>query len=326
MRIRNERHQLNGSLMSNTSMNRAIGLNMVFLASLPQSAGCSSEGLDTTPPTAPTVVGAAAPGSSQINLSWAAATDNVGVTGYRVERCQGTGCASFVQIATPAGTTFGDTGLTASTTYSYRVKAVDAATNVSVNYSTVANVATQAAGTATQPIDGWTVTSNGVPGTSIVDTDGYTGEAGNRRFRIYYWLNLPPGLNTVVGTNLAADITPNELAVSVVLLGNVAQASPLGAIALDVSTSARTGKSETAPTTTNDLGVHAVADALIVRGTLGNGETPRSVANDGAHPADGDASLWVSTKPGELSSMPVSSSGWASRVINGAAIVVHGLP
>ena len=172
--------------------------------------------------------------------------------------------------------------------------------------------------------DSWTVTSNGVPGTSIVDTDGYTGGAGNRRFRIYYWLDPPPGLTTVVVTNPPANTTPNELAVSVVLLGNVDQANPLGTIALDVSTSARTGESETVPTTTNDLVVHVIADALFVRGTLGNGETSHSVANDGLHQADGDASLWIATKPGEQVSTTVSSSGWASRVINGAAIVVHG--
>ena len=172
--------------------------------------------------------------------------------------------------------------------------------------------------------DSWTVTSNGVPGTSIVDTDGYTGGAGNRRFRIYYWLNPPPGLTTVVVTNPPANTTPNELAVSVVLLGNVGQANPLGAITRDVSTSARTEESETVPTTTNDLVVHVIADGLFVRGTLGDGETSRSVANDGLHQADGDASLWIATKPGELASTTVSSSGWASRVINGAAIVVHG--
>ena len=41
--------------------------------------------------------------SSQINLSWTASTDNVGVTGYLVERCQGAGCTNFAQIATPTG-------------------------------------------------------------------------------------------------------------------------------------------------------------------------------------------------------------------------------
>jgi hypothetical protein len=45
---------------------------------------------------------------TQINLSWGAATDNVGVTGYRVERCSGVGCSSFTQTRWP-GTTFSDT-------------------------------------------------------------------------------------------------------------------------------------------------------------------------------------------------------------------------
>ena len=75
--------------------------------------------------------------ATQINLAWTAATDNVGVTGYRVERCQGAGCSNFAQIATPSGTTFNDTGLTAATSYSYRVRATDAAGNLS-GYSSVA--------------------------------------------------------------------------------------------------------------------------------------------------------------------------------------------
>ena len=43
MRIRNGHHQLNGSRMSSTSMNRAIGFSMVFLACLSLSVGCTSE-------------------------------------------------------------------------------------------------------------------------------------------------------------------------------------------------------------------------------------------------------------------------------------------
>src|SRR6185369_10531618 len=58
---------------------------------------------DTTPPSAPTSLSATAVGSSQINLSWTAATDNVGVAGYRVERCQGAGCSTFAQVGTPSG-------------------------------------------------------------------------------------------------------------------------------------------------------------------------------------------------------------------------------
>jgi chitodextrinase len=48
-----------------------------------------------------------------------------------------------VQIATPATTSYSDQGLAASTRYRYRVKAVDAAGNVSVNYSNVATARTR---------------------------------------------------------------------------------------------------------------------------------------------------------------------------------------
>jgi predicted phage tail protein len=84
---------------------------------------------DTTPPTAPAGLTATATLATQINLSWTASTDNVGVTGYKLERCSGAGCANFAQVATPTLTAFNDSGLTASTSYSYRVRASDAAGN-----------------------------------------------------------------------------------------------------------------------------------------------------------------------------------------------------
>ena len=65
---------------------------------------------------APTNLTAAAVSGTQINLSWTASTDNIGVTGYLIERCQGAGCSTFAQIATPVGTgtSYNDTGLTAN--------------------------------------------------------------------------------------------------------------------------------------------------------------------------------------------------------------------
>jgi hypothetical protein len=62
--------------------------------------------------------------STQINLAWTASTDDVGVTGYKVARCQGAGCSNFGQIATPTATTFNDSSLAASTSYSYRLRAM----------------------------------------------------------------------------------------------------------------------------------------------------------------------------------------------------------
>src|SRR5262249_58680316 len=91
---------------------------------------------DTTPPSAPSSLGATAISGTQINLAWTASTDNVGVTGYRVERCQGTGCSNFAQITTVTGTRFSNTGLTTATSYSYRVRANDAAGNLSAYSNT----------------------------------------------------------------------------------------------------------------------------------------------------------------------------------------------
>ena len=97
---------------------------------------------DTTLPAKPTGLTATAPTNSQINLSWTASTDNVGVSRYRVERCQGSACANFAQmIASPTGTTYSDTGRLPNTWYRYRVRAQDAAGNLSL-YSSIVSIKT----------------------------------------------------------------------------------------------------------------------------------------------------------------------------------------
>src|SRR3989442_313634 len=74
-------------------------------------------------PAAPSSLSATAASSSQINLSW---TDNSSnESGFKVERCAGSGCTSFAQVATVGAnvTSCSDTGLGSAATYSYRVKA-----------------------------------------------------------------------------------------------------------------------------------------------------------------------------------------------------------
>ena len=95
-------------------------------------------GGDAEPPSSPTNL-TAAPGSGPgWNLSWTAATDNVGVTAYDVYR-DGVLHASLGSV-----TSYTDTSVVASTTYSYTVKARDAAGNSSVASNT-ASVTTPAA-------------------------------------------------------------------------------------------------------------------------------------------------------------------------------------
>jgi chitodextrinase len=92
---------------------------------------------DAQAPTAPTNLAANVSSGTQINLSWSAATDNVGVSAYLIERCQGAGCSTFTLVASQAATAFSDAGLTPATAYSYRVRATDATGNLSA-YSSIA--------------------------------------------------------------------------------------------------------------------------------------------------------------------------------------------
>jgi Concanavalin A-like lectin/glucanases superfamily/Phosphoesterase family/Pectate lyase superfamily protein len=85
---------------------------------------------DTTPPSVPTGLTATAVSSSQINLTWIASMDNIGVTGYKIYR-------NGTQVGTSNTTNDSDTGLAQSTSYSYAVAAYDAAGNTAAQSSAV---------------------------------------------------------------------------------------------------------------------------------------------------------------------------------------------
>jgi hypothetical protein len=93
---------------------------------------------DTTKPTPPSGLTAATNGS-QVDLSWTAATDNVGVAGYDVLR-------DGALIGTSPSTSYSDTTTSPNTTYTYTVRARDAAGNVS-DPSNAVTVTTPAAPT-----------------------------------------------------------------------------------------------------------------------------------------------------------------------------------
>jgi len=99
--------------------------------------------VDSAAPTAPSALAAAAVSATQVNLTWTASTDNVGVSGYEVQRCSGPSCTSFAPIATSTTASYSNLGLAASTTYRFRVRASDAAQNHSA-FSAPASVTTPA--------------------------------------------------------------------------------------------------------------------------------------------------------------------------------------
>jgi chitodextrinase len=115
-----------------------LGLHM----QTPRAPGdlLANGGPDTQARSAPGNLMARALGGSQVHLSWTAPTDNVGVAGYLVER-QDPGSTNFVQVGTSTGTSYDDTGLADGSSYSYRIRAMNAAGNLS-EYSDVVSAAT----------------------------------------------------------------------------------------------------------------------------------------------------------------------------------------
>ena len=80
--------------------------------------------IDEEAPTIPTNLSATAISTTEINLTWTASTDDVGVIGYKIYR-------DNMEIDTTTNTTYSDTGLSHSTLYTYTVSAYDAIPNES---------------------------------------------------------------------------------------------------------------------------------------------------------------------------------------------------
>src|SRR5438105_824553 len=93
-------------------------------ASAPSAPLSVTTPADTTAPSTPTGLTASALTATSLTLTWSAATDNVGVTGYRLYR-------DATLVASAAGTSASLSGLSPSTPYTFTVAALDAAGNAS---------------------------------------------------------------------------------------------------------------------------------------------------------------------------------------------------
>ena len=111
--------------------NRALSASEIELDMKTAVVSSEPPPADTEAPSAPGNLKAV--GSiGKVSLSWEASKDNVGVTGYEVYRSTTSGFTPSAgnRIATPSGTTYVDP--VAPGTYYYRVKATDAAPNLSL--------------------------------------------------------------------------------------------------------------------------------------------------------------------------------------------------
>ena len=134
---------------------------------------------DTSAPTTPTGLSAAAVSPSRIDLSWTASTDNIGVTGYQIYRN-----GSYLKSSTSASTS--DEPLNPSTQYCYTVVAYDDAGNASSQsgQSCATTSATQDTTAPTTPsgLSASAVSSSRIDLSWTVSTDN-VGVAGYRIYR-----------------------------------------------------------------------------------------------------------------------------------------------
>jgi hypothetical protein len=177
----------------------------------------SNTALDTTAPptfTAPSNLTATVAGSTQINLSWTAATETGGtISQYRIERCQGSGCSNFAQVATSTTATYNNTSLLAGAAYSYRVLAADAANNVSP-YSNIASATT----TSTPPLPITFVQSNfavpQTPQTTVAVAYALVQTAGNLNVVVVGWNDSTATVSSVMdssGNSYSPAIAPTVI-------------------------------------------------------------------------------------------------------------------
>jgi chitodextrinase len=117
-----EGYKLLSAILTDSNGNRSSSSNIITIDYDPNGSGSG----DTQAPSVPGNLTVNSTTAASVTLGWTASTDppNAGVAGYRIFR-------GGTEIGTTQQTTFTDTGRTPSTTYTYQVRAYDAAGNQS---------------------------------------------------------------------------------------------------------------------------------------------------------------------------------------------------
>jgi chitinase len=181
---------------------------------------------DTTPPSQPGSLQATPLDTSRVSLSWAASTDNVGVTGYRILR-------NSALVTTVTGTGWTDTGLAPSTTYPYQVVALDAAGNASTPASASATTPASPHADTTPPsaptnlsvtpgkgkkiVLAWTASTDniGVAGYRVLRDETQVGQTQATTYTDTLGGNRPTATYVVVAYDLAGNVSAPSSTVSV---------------------------------------------------------------------------------------------------------------
>jgi len=106
---------------------------------------------DSTEPSTPQNLALTLVSNTQVRLNWSASTDNTSVTGYKIYRAVDGGTETW--IASTTSNSYTNTGLTSNESYSYYVRAYDAAGNESDNGDTMSIYTSTSGRTDEETID-----------------------------------------------------------------------------------------------------------------------------------------------------------------------------
>jgi hypothetical protein len=305
--------------------------------------------VDPSPPTNPSNLLATAAGPGGINLSWTASSDNVAVTNYLIERCQGPGCSSFAQVATSPTTTFSNTGLLADTSYSYQVRATDAAGNLSgdsnissttTNQSTASPISfiqladatpqtaqlsvsvpfasAQTTGNLNVVVVGWSDTTAAV--SSVTDSTGnvYTlavGPTANPNTvtqSIYYARNIVGAAGNANMVTVRFTVAAPFADIRILEYTGIDQANPVDVVASAIGTTTASTSGAATTTHANDLIFGANTVSTTTAGA-GAGFTSRVITSPDGDIAEDEV---VSAVGSYSASAPLASTGpWVMQMV-----------
>ncbi|HYG78185.1 MAG TPA: DUF5060 domain-containing protein [Planctomycetota bacterium] len=139
-------HTLSGTPYTGASASGTAGTTLTITFNVIDDANA---GL----PAAPSNLSASAASSSSINLVWSDNATNE--TGFKLERKTGTGAFTQIALLSANALSFSDSGLSASTTYVYRLRATNASGDSP--YSNEASATTQSAPAPTNAVTSFTL-------------------------------------------------------------------------------------------------------------------------------------------------------------------------
>jgi hypothetical protein len=295
------------------------------------------------PPTAPTSLAATAAGSGQINLSWT--NTSTSQTGVKIERSVDNATFTQITVATAAAVSYSDTGLNASTTYFYRVRATNASGDspysntasaatqsraiafVQKHYATpqtpvstvrVAFIAAQSAGNLNVVVVGWNDATAQVA--SVTDTKGNAYQlavgptvfSGTLTQSIYYARNITAAAAGANAVTVSFTLAANYPDIRVLEYSGLDGVSPVDATAAATGTTTTSSTPAVVTTHASDLLFAANTVATWTSGA-GTGWRNRIITTPDADIAEDRV---VSTAGSYLATAPLGNAGpWVMQVV-----------